>query len=235
HPASSSSGWDRMPLIAATPTEPVAHWTTRRLMPLPFQSRSSPRFAYLVHVIGVPRPDRLLVVLTDAGSRNLVDERPAFRQPPANNLVGQILSQVVGADAGSFLGDDDRQRAFLPALVGDRDHGGFDHIRMADQGVLQVDRRNPFAARLDHVFGPVGQGDEAVFIEAADVTGAQPAVVELGLVVAHVIGTGDPRTADLDLADGLVVVRQHLPVVVDDPGLDTAQRLTLGGAERPVL
>src|ERR1700756_2747445 len=31
-PTSSSSGWSSTPLIAAVPTDPVAHWMTRRLM-----------------------------------------------------------------------------------------------------------------------------------------------------------------------------------------------------------
>src|SRR5580693_7346387 len=69
HPASSSSGCSRMPLIAATPTDPVAHWTTRRLM-IEFPSVS--RFADLVDIVGVPGPDGLLVVFTDAGAGNLV-------------------------------------------------------------------------------------------------------------------------------------------------------------------
>src|SRR5271163_4398513 len=184
HPASSSSGCSSMPLIAATPTDPVAHCTTRRLITaLPSVSR----FDDLVDILGIPRPDGLLVVLANAGARNLVDERPALRQPPANDLVSQELSQIASLDVGSLSGDDDGQRPFLPALVGDRDHGGLDHIRMLEQGILQVDRRNPFPARLDHVFGTIGERDEAAFIDAAHIAGAQPAGVEFRLVVALVV------------------------------------------------
>src|ERR1700749_1906758 len=45
--------------------------------------------ADLIGIVGVSRSDRFLVVLSDAGTRNLVDERPALRQPPPNDLVGQ--------------------------------------------------------------------------------------------------------------------------------------------------
>jgi hypothetical protein len=32
----------------------------------------------------------------------------------------------------------------------------FQHLRMADSEVFEVDGRDPFAARLDHVLGAVG-------------------------------------------------------------------------------
>src|ERR1700735_1474309 len=88
-PASSSSGCSSTPLIAATPTDPVAHCTTRRLI---VGLGSVSPFADLVRVFGVPAPDGLLVVLAHAGARNLIDECPTLGQPPANDFVGQELS-----------------------------------------------------------------------------------------------------------------------------------------------
>src|SRR3546814_7438543 len=46
-----------------------------------------------------------------------------------------------------------------------------------DGGVFEVDRRDPFAARLDHVFRSVGDLHVAVGIECGDVAGGEPAVV----------------------------------------------------------
>ena len=82
-------------------------------------------------------------------------------------------------------------------------------VGVGHQRVLQVDRGDPLAAGLDDVLGAVGQREEAVPVEGADVTGAQPAVAELlrvGVVVLVVAG-GDPRAAHLELADRLAVAR----------------------------
>lgn len=73
---------------------------------------------------------------------------------------------------------------FLPALVGNADDRGLEHVRVRDKAVLQLNRGDPFTAGLDDVFGAVGQGDEALLVDAADVTGAQPAGIELGLVTS---------------------------------------------------
>ena len=53
------------------------------------------------------------------------------------------------------------------------------HRRVRHQVVLQLDRGDPLAAGLDDVLGAVGQGQETVRGERADVAGAQPAVAEL--------------------------------------------------------
>ena len=76
---------------------------------------------------------------------------------------------------------------------------------MRHQRILQLDRRNPFAARFDHVFGAVGDLNEAPGVERADIAGSQPAVVKLFRRVVAVITRGDPRAANLYLADRLAV------------------------------
>ena len=91
---------------------------------------------------------------------------------------------------------------------------------MGHQGVLEVDRRDPLTTRLDDVLGPVGDLDEPVGFDGADVAGAEPAVVELLGGLDLVVGAGDPRAPYLDLADRFAVPGQLAAVVVGDAQLD---------------
>src|SRR6202000_2690072 len=75
-------------------------------------------FDHPVPMLGVSRPHGFLVVLAHTGARNLVDERPPLRQPPASDLVREERSQLRRADRRAVLGHDDRERPFLPPLVG---------------------------------------------------------------------------------------------------------------------
>src|SRR5690625_1866962 len=77
-PTRSRSGCSRTRLIAATPTGPVAHCTSRRLIASPSRP-SATCLDHLVDVLSVTRPDDLLVVPAAAGARQLLDEGPPFR------------------------------------------------------------------------------------------------------------------------------------------------------------
>ena len=91
------------------------------------------------------------------------------------------------------LDHDAGERALVPPRVGDADDRRLDDLRVRHEVALELDRRDPLAARLDDVLGPVGDLDVAPLVEGADVAGAQPAVVELlGRRVA-VVRAGDPR------------------------------------------
>src|ERR1700756_4182897 len=128
---------------------------------LTFSRERRPSVASLDHpvpMLGVSRPHGFLVVLAHTGARNLVDERPPLRQPPANDLVREEPSQLLRADRPAVLGHDYRERAFLPALVGNPDHRGLEDVRMPDQAVLQLDRGDPFPTGLDDVLGSGGAG-----------------------------------------------------------------------------
>ena len=59
----------------------------------------------------------------------------------------------------------------------DADHGGFRDRGMSDREIFQVDRRNPFAAGLDHVLGAVGDPHVAVRVDGGDVAGVEKAVL----------------------------------------------------------
>ena len=85
-----------------------------------------------------------------------------------------------------------------PALVGNRDHGGLDDVGVGNERVLELDRRDPFTARLDEVLRAVDEPDERAALQLGDVAGAQPSVVGEPLVAARVrvVGARDhgPRT-----------------------------------------
>ena len=85
---------------------------------------------------------------------------------------------------------------------GHGDHGRLLHGRVAHERVLERDRRDPLAARLDEVLRAVLDLDVAVRLDRDDVAGLEPAVV--GPAVARlrrvVVRRRDPRSAHLELA-----------------------------------
>src|SRR2546423_436990 len=97
----------------------------------------------------------------------------------------------------------------VPFRVRQADHGGLEDLGMGHDRVLQLDRGDPLAARLDDVLGSVDDHDVAVRCDPGHVAGAEPTVLgELSGVVAVVIAPRDPRSANLDLAKGHAVPRQ---------------------------
>ena len=106
-------------------------------------------------------------------------------------------------------------------------------VRVRDELLLELDRRDPLAARLDDVLRAVGDPDEAALVDRRDVAGAQPAVVELLRRVDAEVARRHPRSADLELAVGLAVARQHLAVLADDARLDERQDPPGGVAVAP--
>src|SRR5215471_21731886 len=73
--------------------------------------------------------------------------------------------------------DNDGQRTFAPFLIGNRDDGGLLNERMGHQGILKVDRTDPFTARLDQILSPIGDSHKAFAVDGADVASAEPALV----------------------------------------------------------
>src|SRR5688572_16779647 len=93
---------------------------------------------------------------------------------------------------------------------------------MGHQGVLEFDRGNPFAARLDDILGAIGDLDVAIRIDRAYIARAQPAVVEfLGRIVL-VVFSRDPWAANFDLADRFAVPGKRL-ARVDDAQVDAGE------------
>ena len=91
------------------------------------------------------------------------------------------ISSRVGLLA--LLQHDDQQRPLVPFRMLDADHRRFRHLGMADGEVLQLDRGDPFAARLDHVLGAVGDLHVAVRVDGRDVAGVEKALLVEDLAV----------------------------------------------------
>jgi hypothetical protein len=77
--------------------------------------------------------------------------------------------------------------------------GGVEHLGMTDEQRLQRDRGDPLAAGLDHVLGASVMWNEPTRVDATNVAGAQPAVVELVRSRVLEVRVADPGTAHLDL------------------------------------
>src|SRR5687767_7175781 len=170
-------------------------------------------------------PEGGLLELADARLRDLADELEAVGQPPLRELRGEVLAELLVRRRLTLLQHDDRERPFGPLLVGHRDHGRLGYGRMGHERVLEVDGRDPFAARLDHVLRSVLDLNEALRMHGHDVAGLEPAVVgpAVGLRVVLVVARRDPGAPDLELAHRLLVPR-HVLAFGADADLDERQR-----------
>ena len=127
-----------------------------------------------------------------------------------------------------FFMHDDQQRPLVPFGMADADHGGLRHLGMADREVFEIDRGNPFAARLDHVLGAVGDLHVAVRVHGGDVAGIEEAVaVEDIAAVALEVGARDRGPAHLEAAERLAVPRHRPAGIVLDLHLDHEGRMAL--------
>src|ERR1700730_7432368 len=185
-------------------------WRTRAYRaPTTGRGSRSPSLDHLVIAPGVRLADPGLRELSDAGLGYLGDERPALGQLPVRHLPVQEGPQLSRRDRCAGREHDGGQRPLAPPLARAPDPRPPPPARVTHQRVLQLHGGDPLATGLDRVLGPVGERDEAQPVDRPDVTGAQPAVAELLRVIVSVVGPGDPRSADLDLADRLAVVRPH--------------------------
>ena len=90
---------------------------------------------------------------------------------------------------------------------------------MRHQQVFELHRRDPLASRLDDVLRTVGDLHEAAPVDVADITRAQPAVVEFLGRARVVVRRGDPRPTHLDLAHRDAVARHLDTILIDDAQL----------------
>ena len=108
---------------------------------------------------------------------------------------------------------------------------------MTHDQAFEFDRRDPFASRLDEVFGTVYELDKAIFIDDGYITGAQPALGKLLTRLAIcIVGAGNPGTTHLQLAKGFTVPRDFLPCFhIHHAEIDTRQHGSLLGFDIELL
>ena len=176
-------------------------------------------------------PDLFLVDLAHAGLGQLRGEREVLRQPEARHTSLEKRAQFRGRSLLARPQHHQHERALFPARIGNADHGGFEHCRVQGDLVLEVHRRHPLPAGLDHVLGTVGDLHIAARVDGAHVTGAQPAVIGEGIGrCTLVVATGDPRPAQLQLANGVAVFRTRIALFVHQTHLHARHRAAALGA-----
>src|SRR3546814_14249333 len=90
-----------------------------------------------------------------------------------------------------------------------------------DRGIFELDRADPFAARLDDVLGTVGDLHDTIRVEDSDIAGVEPVVdahrrsrLVLEILPDH------PRPPRLQPAAALAVAEADIVLVVDGAELD---------------
>src|SRR6266850_1720320 len=169
---------------------------------------------------------RELGELAGRGVRQLLHEHDVVGHPPLGDLALVELQELVARHLLPRLLHRHDDRPLVPFRMLDADHRGLGDRRMRDGDVLEVDRADPLAARLDHVLRAVGDLDVAVGIDGADITRGEPLVAQRIAALALEIALDDPRPAHLQVAEGLAVPRQLLAVLADDAQVDAEPPIT---------
>lgn len=97
--------------------------------------------------------------------------------------------ELVGSDG--CAGHDDGMDRFAPLRVGDGEHVGLKHCRVAVEGIFDFGAVHVLTAGHDHVFGPVDEEDEPLVVLIAQVAGAVPAVDERGRGLGRLVPLAD--------------------------------------------
>ena len=129
------------------------------------------------------------------------------------------------ADCRPVIKDDERYRTLFPFGMGLCDDAGLGDAGERGDVILQVYRRNPFAAALDQVLGPVGQDEALIAIDPAHVARYQPVAVKAVLHRLSVVLGANPRAPHENVARGPTVMGQRIEILVDYFDLEARQCL----------
>ena len=190
------------------------------------------------HVVGEAVAQGLLGELADAGLGHLVDEHDVVGQLPLGDLARRgsrctLVARSASRPSSSTTQASGRSPHFgsgTPITAASRD------LRVGHQLVLQLDRGDPLAARLDEVLGAVDEADPAPLVHRRDVAGAQPAVVGEALAGPRVVVVRRPRSSCRGTAARRSTRRPTAPrrsvSGLDDAALDAERRSGRPGVRR---
>src|SRR5688572_13459005 len=178
---------------------------------------------------------RELGELAGRSVRQLGHEHHVVGHPPFRDLAFVEAQQLVFRDVLAGLLHRHHDRALVPFRMMHADHRGLGDRRVRDRDVLQVDRADPLAARLDHILRAIGDLDVALGVDGAHVAGRKPSVLQRIAALALEIALDHPRPAHLQVAERLAVPRQLAAVLVHDAVVDAENRAPLLALDRLAL
>src|SRR6516165_4650009 len=132
-----------------------------------------------------PRSFSLPVLFAEHPFENLA-RRIARNRLGEDHLFGQLVARQPGATELddlllvdlALVGDDDGARDLAPLLVGQADDRHLAHTGDADHDALDLRRVDVLAAGDDHVLQTILDVEITLFVDLADIAGAEPTVVE---------------------------------------------------------
>ena len=120
------------------------------------------------------------------------------------NLARRSRTKARSLCAVTLEPDAIRPRRPRPRRVayGKWESDGFDHVRMAQQGLLDVAGRDLLTSPVDDVFDPPNNEEISVAIQVSEVAGSKPAIPKCGFVGCGIVivSPGDGRAPQRDLS-----------------------------------
>jgi hypothetical protein len=130
-----------------------------------------------------------------------------------------------------LTGLDHQQGALAPFGIGASDHGDQAHAGIRADDVLDLDRVDPLAARLDQILGPTREGQGSAVVDDRKIAGVEPAVLIQRRGFGAVVAAHHARPLDLQVTDDIALFRQKLSPRIRQHHVQTHGR-TAGGQRR---
>src|SRR6516225_9472392 len=151
-------------ILVARPPASFAGWRGRL---------AGDRYFYRRHRGELGLQSEMLDLAHGVARQRLANE-DAARQLETCEIGPKMRLDALRHDDGASTRHDERDRRFLPARIGDADHGAFTDLRTFEDHPLDLRRVDVLAARDDEVLLAVAHEEIAVGIDAADIAGEEP-------------------------------------------------------------
>ena len=137
-----------------------------------------------------------------------------------------MRANCVGCDGLTFMRFDHEKGALFPFWMIYANDRRDPDAGVPNRRILDINRADPFAPGLDHIFLAVGQPEKAEAIDRTDVPGVVPAIAPGALNIGE-IAIDDPRSADLERTRLLTVPGERRAIAVDNAQFDAKLHATL--------